>query len=261
MSLDDGPSVAGAKGFGNEQPEPGYIAPMRRPPIPITRTLVEVDHPAENSFNKLAHRQLNNALAIAAQQHAKGRLIDIGCGLKPYREIFAPCVTEHVGVDHEDSPHALTSVDVLATAYKIPLDSESFDTALMVELLEHLENPQRGLAEAFRLLRPGGKLIMTSPFFWPLHEEPRDFFRFSPYGLRYLLGEAGFVSVDVQPLSGQWSTLATLTGYALRQSGMRRAPSLLGAFTRFQQWLGARLDDRKFEPWMSWNHVAIAEKP
>ncbi len=69
---------------------------------------------------------------------------------------------------------------MLATAYEIPLEDGSFDTVLMTEVLEHLEEPARGLAEAGRLLRPGGKLILTTPFMWPLHEEPRDFFRYSP---------------------------------------------------------------------------------
>jgi hypothetical protein len=111
-------------------------APM---PVPSDRDLVVHRHATANSFNWLAHRQLTNAMVLVAREHARGRLLDIGCGLRPYREVFAPFVEEQVGVDHADSPHLLTEVDVIATAYDIPIGDESFDTVLMSEVLEHLE--------------------------------------------------------------------------------------------------------------------------
>jgi ubiquinone/menaquinone biosynthesis C-methylase UbiE len=215
-------------------------------------------HPGENAFNAVAKRQLHAAMEQAAARHATGRLLDIGCGLKPYAALFAPHVAEHVGVDHESSPHASTHVDVLADAYSIPLPDASFDTALMGELLEHLERPADGLAEAHRLLRPGGKLIVTTPFIWPLHEEPRDFFRYTPHGLRYLLAAAGFTDVDVQPLSGQWATIATLQGYALGRTRLGRP---LARAIRAWGHLAERLDRRSPQSWMSWNHLAVAVRP
>lgn len=221
------------------------------------------DHPTENSFNRLAHEQLDGVLQAAASEHARGRLVDIGCGLKPYARMFAPFVEEHVGVDHPESPHALTSVDVLATAYDIPLEAETFDTVLMTEVLEHLETPDAALAEAERLLRRGGKIILTTPFIWVLHEEPRDFFRYTPHGLRYLLENAGFADVNVRPISGQWATLGLLTGYALRKRwpGKRRIEPALELLTRGIHRLAVRLDEAKFDPWMSWDHLAVATKP
>jgi SAM-dependent methyltransferase len=235
---------------------------MRGPAVvPANRSLAEIDHPTEDAFNRLAHVQLNNALAMAAREHATGRLVDIGCGLKPYAPLFADYVDEHVGVDHPDSPHALSSVDVLATAYEIPLADGSFDTALMSEMLEHLERPSDGLAEAHRLLRPGGKVILTTPFMWPLHEEPRDFFRYSPHGLRHLLEGAGFEEVAIAPLSGQWTTLALFAGYALRRSPAVRLGRLLPWYVQLQARIAVRLDERRLEPWFSWNHLAVGVKP
>ncbi len=232
-----------------------------RLPVPSRTELVHIEHATENPFNRLAHRQINNALVLAARSHARGRLLDVGCGTKPYAPLFAPYVDEHVGVDHPDSPHALTAVDVLATAYEIPLESASFDTALLTEVLEHLERPEHALREVLRLLRPGGAVIVTTPFLWPLHEEPRDFFRYSEYGLRHVLEAAGFERVEVTPLSGQWTTLALFSGYALRRSPARRLGSLLDGFALVQQRVAARLDERWFEPWFSWNHLAVARKP
>jgi SAM-dependent methyltransferase len=217
-------------------------------------------HPNENAVTWLAHQHLDRAIATAARQHARGRLVDIGCGLKPYAEMFAPYVTEHVGVDHPDSPHALTSVDVLATAYEVPLDSATFDVALLSEVLEHLEEPLVALKECSRLLGPGGKVIVTSPFAWVLHEEPRDYYRYSPHGLRWLLQEAGFVDIDIRPLSGQWGTIALLAGYALRRSPARRLGRALDAIVHCSHLAAERLDARRPEPWLSWNHLAVATK-
>jgi ubiquinone/menaquinone biosynthesis C-methylase UbiE len=218
-------------------------------------------HPDTGPWNETAHRLGNNAMAIAASAHASGRLLDIGCGLKPFEPLFAPHVSEHVGVDHPDSPHALTSVDVLATAYDIPMPDSTFDTALMSEVLEHLERPHDALSEAFRLLRPGGKLILTTPFIWPLHEEPRDFYRYSPYGLRHLLDGAGFEVVDVIPVGGQWTMLGLMLGYALGQTPLARFPRLLGTLQRCSQEIGAWLHEYNYREWMSDHHMAIARRP
>lgn len=225
------------------------------------RDLVAFTHPDTYPRNWLAHRLLNNALTSVAPEHIHGRLLDIGCGLKPYAPLLAPYVTEHVGVDHPESPHALTSVDVLATAYDIPLKSESFDTVLMSEVLEHLERPVDALAECHRLLRPGGKLILTTPFVWTLHEEPRDFYRFSPYGLRYVAEQAGFSDLVVIPLAGQWVMLAIMLGYALGRSPARRLGGRLGILLTALQRLAIRLDYRWFEPWLAHGHLLIAQRP
>ena len=116
------------------------------------------------------------------------------------------------------------------------------------------------MTEAKRLLRPGGHLILTAPFFWPLHEEPRDFYRYSPYGLRYLLEETGFEVVEVVPLSGVWTTLALHLSYALTK--YRRGPlrPVVGLLTRFSQWAGPRWDQIDFQPRFSWNHLAVGRK-
>jgi len=230
----------------------------QRPPVPARVDLTGLRHPTETPANALAHRQLNNALAIAARAHARGRLLDVGCGEKPYAPLFRDLVDEHVGVDHPESIHPLSAVDVLATAYDIPLEDASFDTVLMTEVLEHLEEPARAIAEARRLLRPGGNLILSTPFMWPLHEEPRDFFRYSPHGLRHLL--EGFEPVTITPVAGKWTTLATFASYTVAsyRVGPLRIP--IDLFARSVQWVAVRLDELHFQPTFSWDHVVVATK-
>ena len=93
-----------------------------------------------------------------------------------------------------------------------------------------------------------------------LHEEPRDFFRYTPFALEWLLLEAGFESVMVTPIAGQWSTLGLLTSYALRDSSLRRFGDPARHIARFIQSVAARLDRRSFKPWMAWNHLVVGRK-
>lgn len=216
-------------------------------------------HPTETPYNRLAKHQLAQAIATAGDRYARGRLIDIGCGEKPYLDLLAPRVTEHVGVDHPDSPHALDHVDVLGTATAIPLPDQSFDTAILSELLEHLEEPVAALRETHRLLRPGGHAIITTPFIWVLHEEPRDFFRYSPHGLRWLLETAGFEVVEITPIGGQWSTLALMLSYALRESPAPRR--VAAGLSSLMQAVAAHAERGGLRPWMAYNHLAVGLKP
>lgn len=193
----------------------------------------------------------------ASERYAAGQLLDVGCGEKPYAQVFAPHVTEHVGVDHEDSPNRLGNVDIFASAYDIPVEPDSFQTVLMSELLEHLEEPGRAIAEAARVLEPGGHLILTTPLFWVLHEEPRDFYRYTPHGLRWLIEQSGLEVVEITPIAGQWSTLALMTSYALQRSLNWR----LASVARVVQHVGMWLDTRDFRAWMAYNHLAVARKP
>jgi hypothetical protein len=109
-------------------------------------------------------------------------------------------------------------------------------------------------------VRPGGVMSLTTPNVWPLHEEPRDFYRYPPHGLRHLLDASGFVDIEVLPLSGQWTTLALLSGYALRRSRAAQLGRVLSWGVSRCHAVAVRLDERSFQPWLSWNHVAVAWK-
>ena len=218
-------------------------------------------HPNASPRNRVAYRQMTDALRHAAAGYARGRMLDIGCGQKPWRGIFAPHVNEHVGADHASTPHPADEIDIVASAYEIPLPDASFDTVLLTEVLEHLETPAVAIEEATRLLRAGGHLILTTPFAWPLHEEPRDFFRYSPHGLRHLAEGAGLEVVELRPLGGAWTTSALLLSWALYRVRRRPFGKLVEILVVLLQRAATAVERRSPLPAMSWNHLLVARKP
>ena len=142
--------------------------------------------------NRLVYDNSEDSLRRHARNYINGRLVDIGCGTKPYREMMAPFVSEHIGVDHEGSSHDRSNMDLIGTAYEIPVPNTAFDSALCTFVLEHLEEPEQALCECYRVLKPGAHAVYQVPFIWHLHEHPRDFYRYSRYGLEHLFRKVGF---------------------------------------------------------------------
>ena len=181
------------------------------------------NHPNEAVHNRIAYRVMEQVLEYSAERYARGRLLDIGCGSKPWRGLFAAHVDEHIGIDFVPSERPRRRRHHRRRRH--PLPDENADTLLLTSVLEHLEEPERGIAEAYRLLKPGGHVILTAPFIWWIHEAPRDFSATRP-SLRHLLEEAGFEVVEVQPLAGAWTTFSLELSYALRRSRGLARPSL-----------------------------------
>jgi SAM-dependent methyltransferase len=119
-------------------------------------------------------------------------LLDLGCGVKPYKYIYSTCVEKSVGIDVAHSPHALESVDIIYDGKNIPFPNREFDIVLCTEVMEHVPDPVHFLSEINRVLQPGGALIMTTPFIIPMHEQPYDFYRFTKHGIEHLLDSSGF---------------------------------------------------------------------
>jgi SAM-dependent methyltransferase len=201
----------------------------------------------------LVYRKLFLDLERAAVS-AKGSLLDIGCGNKPYEKMFVGRVSSYTGCDVVQSSEQ--RVDIICPATAIPVPDASFDTVLCTQVIEHVADHRALLTEVFRVLRPGGGLILSGPMYWHLHEEPHDFFRFTIYGLRWLLERAGFERIDVTPNGGKWALcgqvlLHSLEGTFLWKSGLIRI------INRFF----ARLDDRYPDARNPLNYVVVARKP
>lgn len=163
--------------------------------------------------NWLIYRIHDRELSRMARQYFRGDLVDIGCGTKPYRAMMSPLVDRHVGVDHHGTQHDSSNVDLFGTAYEVPAEAASFDSALCSAVLEHLEEPEQAVRECHRVLKPGGVAVYSMPFIWHLHEEPRDFYRYTKYGLLHLFEKCGFEVLEVKALSGFFTTFGTLLAY------------------------------------------------
>ena len=195
-----------------------------------------------------------------------GRLLDIGCGNKDKQYLAGNNIKEYVGLDHEDCMHDQSKIDIYASAYDIPEKDQSFDSIICTAVLEHLEEPLIALKESCRVLKSDGYAIYTVPFFWHLHEEPRDFYRYTKYGLNYLFESAGYEVIELLPLSGFWITFGSEWSYYLKT--VLRGPLRIGAnaLIAANNLIFPLLDalDRKYHPgsqqW-TWMYLVVARKP
>lgn len=138
----------------------------------------------------LPRRALWRAMAEAAPL-THGRLLDVGCGCKPYRKLFTK-VEEYLGIELDTPDNRRTKqADLYYDGNRFPLTDASCDTLLCNQVLEHVFRQNAFLDEMLRILRPGGILILTIPFLWPEHEQPYDCLRYTSFGLRDRLEQAG----------------------------------------------------------------------
>jgi SAM-dependent methyltransferase len=128
----------------------------------------------------------------ANSKNMRGRLLDFGCGSKPYKNLFA--VDEYVGLDIErrGHDHADEEVDVLYDGLVLPFKDGCFDSVFSSEVFEHVFNPENILRELHRVMKPGAAILLTTCFAWDEHEIPWDFARYTSFGLKHLFESAGF---------------------------------------------------------------------
>ena len=138
---------------------------------------------------------IRRGLYAAIRQHAgslNGKLLDFGCGSKPYQSLFN--VESYTGLDFEKTghDHSNEQIDVFYDGKTIPFGDGHFDSVLCSEVAEHLFDLNAALAEMNRVLKKGGKLLLTCPFVWGEHEVPYDYARYTQYALKDILEKNGF---------------------------------------------------------------------
>jgi SAM-dependent methyltransferase len=140
-------------------------------------------------------------------ERGRYRLLDVGCGVKPYGPWFEPYVSEHVGVDIEGNPDA----DLTGTIESIPVEDASFDLVICTQVLEHCDDPAQGVRELRRVVRPGGRVLLSTHGVQVYHPAPHDLWRWTHEGLeRLFLTNGTWASVSVRPAAGTAATLAIL---------------------------------------------------
>jgi SAM-dependent methyltransferase len=197
--------------------------------------------------------------------HARGRLVDLGCGTVPLYGAYRALVSEVTCVDWSGNEQSAQHLDVAHDLNQpLPLDGNRYDTVILSDVLEHIRKPEALLAEIARILAPGGKLLLNVPFFYWLHEQPHDYFRYSEHALRSFIEQSGLRLLLLEGLGGAPEVLADVVGKHLSQ-----VPLLGGAASRWLQrgtWAMAKLPplSRALEPSRQRFPMAyflVAEKP
>jgi SAM-dependent methyltransferase len=138
---------------------------------------------------------LHKAIYKLAPQ-LKGKLLDVGCGHKPYKQLFK--VDKYIGMDIEQSGHTHENedIDIFYDGRTFPFEDNSIDSVLCNQVLEHVFNPSEFLSEINRVLKKDGHFLLSVPFAWDEHEQPFDYARYSSFGLVHLLKIHGFEIVE-----------------------------------------------------------------
>jgi len=126
-----------------------------------------------------------------------GEILDVGCGSKPY-EKFLNCIS-YVGLEI-DSPatRAKSQADYFYDGTTFPFNEQAFDSVMTNQVIEHVSDADLFLDEIHRVLKEDGKLLLTVPFIWALHEQPHDHRRFTIFGIKALLEKHGFEVLELR---------------------------------------------------------------
>ncbi len=153
--------------------------------------------------------EIERAVTEFANSLARGaRVLDAGAGEGNYKSYFD--AQRYVGLDLGvgDAAWDYSRLDVVGDLAALPFRGGVFDASLNVTTLEHVRDPLRVLSEIARTLAPGGTLLLIVPHEWEEHQQPHDFFRYTRYGLEYLLREAGFSTFEIRPVGGFFRLLS-----------------------------------------------------
>lgn len=144
--------------------------------------------------------------AFAEKLSAGSLVLDAGAGSQPYRDFFAHCRYESADFELVEKEYRRSTY--VCDLRSIPVEDDRFDAVIFNQVMEHLSEPLAVLQELRRVLKPGGRMICTTPLFYEEHEQPYDFFRYTQFAWRHLMSEARFQIDRIEWLEGYLGTVA-----------------------------------------------------
>src|SRR6185369_8199489 len=181
------------------------------------------------------------------KSHAKGKLLDLGCGKVPLFEAYRDYVSEIICVDWENTLHKNEYLDYVCDLTKtLPFSDGEFDTIVLSDVLEHIPEPEMLWKEMERILAFNGKIIMNVPFFYWIHEQPHDYYRYTEFALRRFVEKCKLNIVELFPIGGVFEIFIDLFSKCVV-----RLPVIGGALAEFSQWAAFKLNVTKFETRLS----------
>lgn len=173
-------------------PQEAFIVPLLKEAI-------------ETRLEKLSSR-------LSDSQDKKLRVLDVGCGRQPFRDFFPISLFDYRSFDvqnHDGQP--LDFVGPIDGELPDDLASEEpFDFILCTEVLEHVADWNKAFQNFAQLLAPGGELLLTAPFFYPLHEQPYDYWRPTPFAIKFFAKKHGLEVFENESLGSSLDIVGTL---------------------------------------------------
>lgn len=180
------------------------------------------------------------ALAADLRPPPQARILDYGCADAPYRDFFARDA-DYVGADLPGNPYASIDLNPDAT---VPAEDGSFDVVLSTQVLEHVSDPSLYLSECFRVLCPGGRLLLSTHGVFVYHPDPVDYWRWTCAGLRRVVNDAGFEIERFEGIIGLAATGLQLFQDAVLHRLPRRMRPLLAVCIQTLAGLADRLESQ-----------------
>jgi SAM-dependent methyltransferase len=199
------------------------------------------------------------------RQHAKGKLLDLGCGKVPLYAAYREFVTDNICVDWGNTLHENEYLDYeLDLTENLPFSDSEFDTIILSDVLEHIPVPEQLWREMARILSRKGKIIINVPFFYWLHEQPHDYFRYTEFALRRFVETSGLRLIQLEPIGGAPEVMTDFIA-----KNILRLPKLGHSLALVAQWFMLGFIRTKFGKKLSeatssnfpLGYFVIAEKP
>ncbi|HEY5478681.1 MAG TPA: class I SAM-dependent methyltransferase [Gaiellaceae bacterium] len=199
------------------------------------------------------------------RRHARGRLVDLGCGKAPLYRAYADSVSEVTCVDWGNTSHENAYLDLECDLNKtLPFTDGAFDTVILSDVLEHIAQPEPLWAEISRILAPRGKVILNVPFYYSIHAGPYDYYRYTEFALRRFVEKSDLRLIQLESIGGAPEILADVLA-----KNVKRFPLIGYPLAVLAQWLTAGFTKTRFGRKVSrasghsfpFGYFLIAEKP
>lgn len=153
------------------------------------------------------------------------RVLDVGAGDAPYRELFSHVTYETADLGKVEKNY--TELDHVCDVTDLPMADRTYDLVFCSQTLEHVTEPIKALSEMRRVVKPGGTVWLSAPLFYAEHERPYDYWRYTKYGWRHMAGQAGLRVRNIEWLEGYFGTVAYQMDMASKSLPVDRATRLL----------------------------------